>query len=425
MRTLLKTPYLRGNPLIIAVVVLFAILDEIRGAFKINLGQCPWWFKKYYLGMIWFQFDCIEDPNWRSTRREALHLWAFHAVYWKLESLYHRTLISWMTYKRLGHWGYLPVAGGVTRSSPMSGLFYRNNHGSFPVISDSFFTTGNIFFVDAGTDTGGTTSGFGQHPDRAVTDIDSAHNLCTASQGDTLIVLTGHVENVASASDITFDVAGISLIGLGHGAARPLLTYTETDGDITISAASVLLKNIVLTSTKNEVVVLIKSSASDLTLDAVDVKDPGNTFEIIQFLLTTNASDNLVIKNCKHNTSTVSASAQLWIRLIGTDATHIHDNVFTLVLADAATSATISGDASVRACIIQRNVILQTCGSTAVSGILFTDGAVVFTTDNRVAAIDVGTIGLVNDVGSAGFSAETYALDTADKSGILVPGVDA
>ncbi len=424
MRTLLKTPYLHGNPLVIALVVLYAVLDDIRGYFKINLGQCPWWFSRQYLGMVAFQFGPIPDPDWRTARREPLLTWCKNRVWFKVESYYYRLAVTWETYKRTKRWVYLAVAGGVTRSSPMSGLFYRTQPGGFPVISDSFFTTGNIFFVDTGTDTGGTTAGFGQHPDRAVTDIDSAHNLCTASQGDTILVLTGHTDTISAAGGVAFDTAGITLIGLGHGAARPLVTWSATGSTWTVAGASVLIRNIVVTSSVNELVVMFSSSASDLMLDAVDVKDPGAALEIIQFLLTTAASDNLKVLNCHHNTTTAAASAQLWIRLIGCDSPEIAHNIFTLTLQNGATDATISGDGSVRSFNVHHNLIVQLGGTTQVSAILFTNGATGLAAYNGLACGSTGIAGIC-DVGTSGYAVENYVLNTADKSGLLDPVVDA
>ena len=314
------------------------------------------------------------------------------------------------------------LAALPTVVSRRSGLFYTARPGNpSAVLVNGHVHTGNVFFVM----TGGTdTAGFGDTPDSPFATIDFAIGQCTASQGDTIYVMPGHTETISGAAGIAQDVAGVSIIGLGHGANRPLITWSATASTWTITAANALIKNIVCTSSINELVVMFSSSASDLTMDAVDVKDPGAALEIIQFLLTTAASDNLIVKNCRHNATTAAASAQLWIRLIGCDSPTIIDNIFTLTLENGATDATISGDGSVRSFVVARNIIVQLGGTTQVSGILFTNGATGLASNNHVACGSTGIAGIV-DVGTSGYACENYVLNTADKSGLLDPVVDA
>lgn len=314
------------------------------------------------------------------------------------------------------------LAAIPTIVSRRSALFYTSRPGNpSAVVVAGNVHTGNVFFVVTG---GSDSVGAGDTPDNPFATIDFAIGQCTANQGDTIYVMPGHTETIAAAAGIACDVAGISIIGLGHGANRPLISWSATASTWTITAASVLIKNIVCVSTVNELVVMFSSSASDLTLYKVDVKDPGSGLECIQFLITTAASDNLEVIKCKHNATTAAATAQLWIRLIGCDAPHILDNVFTLTLENGATDAAISGDASVTGFLIKGNVIMQAGGSGQASGILMSDGAVGFSVDNRIYVIAAGTVSAINDVGNAGFAAETYALDDEDASGIVSPSVD-
>src|ERR1700752_1159278 len=70
-------------------------------------------------------------------------------------------------------------------------------------------TTGNIFFVSSAAGSGGT----GLSPESAVTTIDAAINLCTASNGDIIFVMPGHAESLAAATSINADVVGITIWG--------------------------------------------------------------------------------------------------------------------------------------------------------------------------------------------------------------------
>jgi len=294
MWTLLKTPYLRGNPLVIALVVAFALVDQMRGLLDINLGRFPVWFKRFYIGMVFYQFGAIADPEWRTARRPALHMWLYGIV----RRVYYEQRVSYLRWQRWGNWQYLPIAGGVTRSAPMSPLFYRQQPGGFPFVSDGSKYSGNIFFVDDGTDTGGTTAGFGQHPDRAVTDIDAAYDLCTASQGDTLIVLTGHAETITNSDRITMDVAGVDIQGLGRELAKPTVTFgTDTTADVVISGASNYLGNLRFVSDVDSLVNFLDVGVGNLVVEDCDFVT-SSAKEAVCFVDIATTFDNFTFRRC-------------------------------------------------------------------------------------------------------------------------------
>ena len=201
----------------------------------------------------------------------------------------------------------------------------------------------------------------------------------------------------------------------------PTFTLSATGSTIAPSAASVVIENIIVTCTA-AVTKIFDSSAAHLKLHKVDYVE-GSAIPL-QFILTTSGSDNLDIGHCFHNAKTAGASAQLWIRLIGNDAPRIHNNHLFLTLENGATDAAISGDASVRSFLVDHNIIVQLGGTTQVSGILFTDGAVGIAAYNGVA-VGAKNITLVVDVGNAGYAVENYALNTVDKSGALIPPIDS
>lgn len=85
---------------------------------------------------------------------------------------------------------------------------------------------------------------------------------------------------------------------------------------------------------------------------------------------------------------------------------------------------TIHGSTACIGTVVRRNTIVQLGGTTQVSGILFVDSSTgVFVHDNSVAVGSTALAGVV-DVGNAGYAAENYALNTADRSGILDPVAD-
>lgn len=282
-------------------------------------------------------------------------------------------------------------------------------------------TTGSYFFVDSNT---GSDSYNGKSPQRACATIDYAIGLCTANKGDVIVVMPGHAETISAAGGITADVAGISIIGLGRGSLRPTLSFSATASTFAISAANVLVRNIRVTPTIDEVVKMFHITAAYVTLDGIEHFETASC-QTIQFVLTTAAADYLEIRNCYCYQVNAAGSAQSWIALVGIDGGIIEDNTFRLTLNNAAGSVTIHGSTACIGTVVRRNTIVQLGGTTQVSGILFVDSSTgVFVHDNRVA---VGSTALAGgtDVGNAGYAAENYTLNTADKSGIIDPVADA
>jgi hypothetical protein len=77
-----------------------------------------------------------------------------------------------------------------------------------------------------------------------LTSIDEAVGRCTAQRGDVIVACPYYNETVSAASQVDLDVAGISLIGLGHGTAMPMLDYTVAAGEMAIGAPNVLVQGI-------------------------------------------------------------------------------------------------------------------------------------------------------------------------------------
>lgn len=153
---------------------------------------------------------------------------------------------------------------------PRSALFVNKQAGGMFSIEDMARSTGNRFYVHH---SGSTSTSAGRNPDAPISTIDAAIGLCTASQGDIIYVMPGHAESVIAAAGIACDVAGISIIGLGNGENRPVVTFTTADtATMTITAANVLVKNIVF---KNDI---------DSQAVCVPVTGAGSGLEDCEFL---------------------------------------------------------------------------------------------------------------------------------------------
>lgn len=166
---------------------------------------------------------------------------------------------------------------------------------------------GNVFWVDsnAGTDNNRGTV------DRPFATIDYAIGKCTASKGDIIMVKPGHAETLAA--NITMDVAGVWVYGLGWGTMRPTLTVGAFDGTIAMTAANSAISNIrlVLEDTDDTV-------ASGFTITA----------------------DGCVVDGCE---TVVHATAQFTTHLTATDAqfVEITNNRFHSLHTASSTSGIV------------------------------------------------------------------------------------
>ena len=149
---------------------------------------------------------------------------------------------------------------------------------------------------------------------RPFSSIDYAVGRCTASRGDIIMVMPGHIEAI-TATSLAMDKAGVAIIGLGEGDLRPLFNFGATSSNIAVSAANCSLKNVVLKSTIDSVVAGVTISASGVTLDIESV-DTSAAIEFISAIVTTAAADNLVIK-AKHRGYVAGNAMVRYIDLVG------------------------------------------------------------------------------------------------------------
>jgi hypothetical protein len=179
-------------------------------------------------------------------------------------------------------------------------LFSRKQPGGLITIESQDITTGDRWYVDSGSGTDG--AGYGPNPDAPFATIDYAISNCTASQGDIIYVMPGHAENITTATGINCDVIGISIIGLGDGDLIPTVTFTAAAGSVTISVASVTIRNIKFVANFETGVTTgftIAAGADGLTLDGVKMFDTSATFEFLVHASIATGVDRLLIKNCR------------------------------------------------------------------------------------------------------------------------------
>lgn len=203
-------------------------------------------------------------------------------------------------------------------------------------------TTGTVYYVHSGT---GSTNNSGRSPSSPKATIDQGVNLTTASKGDVVLVMPGHAEDIGAASAVALDVAGVSVLGLGVGRNRPVLTWTATAGTVVISAANCRWSNMCHTVTTDAIVSAIVVTGADCEIDNNEIelsKSDGTAVSMILGILTAATATRLKIHDNHFHcpititTNTVTAAIQ---HEVGVDF-NIYNNVIQGKLTQGILNAT-------------------------------------------------------------------------------------
>lgn len=144
--------------------------------------------------------------------------------------------------------------------------------------------------------------------------VDYAIGQCAASRGDIIFVRPGYSESVTSTST-TLDVAGVSIIGMGVGANRPLFNFGVTTSTITVSANNCSIENIQVKATVDSVVAGFTVSGAGCRFD-IESLDGSASIEFISVFVTAATADNLQIK-ARHRGYAAGDAMTRYIDLVG------------------------------------------------------------------------------------------------------------
>ena len=141
---------------------------------------------------------------------------------------------------------------------------------------------GNVYWVDSNG--GGSSKGTIASP---VATLAAATALCTADNGDYVMIKPGHAETITGAGGITFDKAGVSYIGMGRYTDRPtFLMDGATTVTCLVTAANVGVYNC-----------HFKAGHSDIVTFST-ITGKGCTFSDCQFSDNTTSENFISVFNC-------------------------------------------------------------------------------------------------------------------------------
>lgn len=197
--------------------------------------------------------------------------------------------------------------------------------------------TGQEFYVHNGTGSDDYV-GTKQRPFKT---LNYAFSKCTSASttypsGDTIYLLPGHAENVATAAAITCDKAGVNVIGLGNGGSRPKFSFTLATATFVISADDIKFRNVQWESNVLDVAIGLDVSAIDgLTFDSCWFTDAASNLNFIITIDLADGASNVTVRNCKF--IGIDAQNDTFINGAGAHAgLFIYDSYFAMPVAQAA-----------------------------------------------------------------------------------------
>lgn len=283
---------------------------------------------------------------------------------------------------------------------------------------------GDVYWVDSTTGKNGN-EGTRERPFKT---LGYAIGRCRANKGDMIIVMPNHSETITGVAGLDFDVAGITVMGMGFGGNKPTFLM---DGAATVTAevaaANVTISGLRFSAGHADIVAGVVVAAADCWLDDLEfvqnVANENFLSEIKVVSTTDNVADGLKVTNCR--ASSVDTAGLEFIEINGD-----LDRLFCVgntVMKDAATSCGLV------VCATGKDLTnCQIEGNRVISGA--TDGDVLIDNDttansgivafNLVGSHDVAAAGTlpIDLTGARLF--ENYQLGVDDAQGLLFPAAD-
>ena len=179
-----------------------------------------------------------------------------------------------------------------------NGVIIRGTPIDIPNPGEVFWVNNSGVLAKGGV--GGSDGNDGSYR-RPFATLDFAVGKCTADRGDVIYIMPGHLETFTAAAGVDFDVAGITVIGLGRGSKQPQFRFNNTAATMIVGANDVGLYNLRFTADLPAVVIglSVETLSTDLVVS-------GCLFDVIttttdEFVIAINLAigcDRFTVENC-------------------------------------------------------------------------------------------------------------------------------
>ena len=295
----------------------------------------------------------------------------------------------------------------------------------FGGIGSPLLTMGNVYHVDSGADTSDDDNA-GTNPKQPLATLDGAINKTTANNGDVILVHPGHAETISAAAAITFDVAGVTVIGMGVGNSRGTITLdTAATTDIDVTADDTQIHNLIFSMNYADVVEVFDLSAAGFVVNKcrfVDTAASMNFVDLIKGTTTNNECDRLEFTN---NVVISPDTANNGVLDIGGDIDGLvfNGNFISMGVANSEAIISVATGKDVTNCEITYNNIyrLNTAGDLLIDSDTTANSGLI--AHNIIGHADTGSEILIDADGVRQFDNLGTATDTA--SGYVLPAIDS
>jgi hypothetical protein len=284
--------------------------------------------------------------------------------------------------------------------------------------------SGTVFWVDSVSGSNGNKGSF----DRPFATIDYAIGKCTAGKGDNIMVKALHTETISAAAGIALDVSGVSVIGLGVGNSRPVITLdTGATTTVAVTAANVTLRNLIFSANYADITACItttKKGTNIIGCDFVDTATNMNFLTPIKATSTTNNdSDGLRVEDCLWSTPDAAALEFLEVNA-NLEKLVLRNNRVYAVAGTATPLILCAGTKVLSGASIEWNFIQN--GNTANDVFIDNGGS---TGQSGIVAFNL--VGNLDTTGAQTFGAatglqffENYSTSTSTEAGALAQAAD-
>ena len=262
--------------------------------------------------------------------------------------------------------------------------------------------------------------------------LEYAITRCVANRGDIIFIKPGHIETISSATALSFDIAGVAIVGLGFGTNRPKFTLdTAATATIAVSAANVSILNCQFVANFLGITSAFTVGAAPyFTIDKCDFTDTSailNFLSAVKTTVTVNA-DYLQVSNCyiKSDATTKAVAA---IVVLGTmTGLTLTGNYVVQTVAQNNLSQFLSHAALVMtAAYIADNRVYCVNTDTATGACFITTSATTgsgIVINNTIRALDVAAAILVTATAvQYGMFNNLYIGDGTMNSGFVLPAI--
>ncbi len=296
-----------------------------------------------------------------------------------------------------------------------------------PNISGKSFIVGKASLANRAM----VTQVFGSDSDGTVryfATVNAAIAACTAGAGDIVYVLPGHTETV-TATSIAHSVAGVKIIGLGFGDARPTFTFGAAAATITVSAANGTWENCRFVANFADVAsAFTLTTAVGFTVKGCDFLDTSSSLNFLCCVTTSasnNQSDSLsFLSNYVYGLAVTDGAC---VSILANELRlRIEDNIVDKAATNDAGHLVTLSSKIIGGARILRNILTVVGASNSAVGIMLTgsgstsSGVVGF---NNVWSLDT-TGGLLMTASTGLRPMQNYLSGAVDKSGTLTPTAD-